>query len=179
MEKKEFQKLFKNYMKGLGFQSRGNNCCKFLTNDYMIFVMLEHCSYRSAYYVKYGAVYEANQMQKPFSGKSDWSSHFYFTSDKADDLTRYPLEDQYTNFEFKLINWFDYTERSADDFVQSMEENVKQRLNMLTDKEFILEQYRQNWVSFRRIPYDTVHKVCRLAGLDATQVIEFRDGRCR
>jgi len=60
-----------------------------------------------------------------------------------------------------------------------VDENIKKRLVKVYDKEFILEEYRNNWILFRRISYDTVKKICRLAGLDYDEVVRIRDSRVR
>lgn len=176
LEKTEFQKLFREYMKKLGFCSKGNICYRYLADDYLIIVHLDHFSYSKAYGVDYGVVYEA-AVEKPVSQKMDWRGSFLFAADPNDDLSRYPLEDMRIRYGRELTRWFDYFERTEEDFLRSMDENVQKCLVKVYDKGFVLDQYRKNWVTFRRIPYDTVRKICRLAGLDAEQVIRFRDSR--
>ena len=176
LEKTEFPKLFRAYMKKLDFRAKGNICYRYLADDYLIIVALEHSSYSKAYGIDYGVVYEA-AVEKPVSQKADWRGSFLFAADPDDDLTRYPLEDIRIRYGRELTRWFDYSERTEEGFLRSMDENVQKRLVKVYDKGFVLDQYRKNWVSFRRIPYETVRKICRLAGLDAEQVIRFRDGR--
>lgn len=179
MEKKLLKKIFKEYMKEIGFRSKGNICYKPVTDDYLIVVFLEHCSYKNAYRVVYGVIYEPDTVQFPAVPKTDWSRKFLFTMDSLDDLSQYHLEDLQSNYDLKLVNWFDYSERSPDEFIRAMDENVEKRLHKLYDREFVLNQYRNDWVSFRRIPYDTVKKICRLAGLDYDEVVNIRDSRVR
>ena len=179
MEKKEFQKIFKDYMKGLGFQSKGNISWKYLSEDYMIAVMLDHSSYTTAYYITYGVVYEADKMEKPFRGKRDWSESFYFTKDPADDLSAYPIENLCGSFYRSLIGEFDYQNRSVEDFMKSFAINIEKRLQKLHDREYVLNLYREDWILFRMIPYDTVGKIARLAGLDYEEVVRVRDSRLR
>lgn len=179
MEKKEFQKLFKTYMKGLGYRSRGNICFRYQEPDYLIFVMLEHSSWQQGYSLEYGVVYEADQLTAPFSGKSDWSLNFLFTKEPSDDLACYPLEDIEHNFGRKLGICFDYSERTAEEFLRELELNVEKRLSPISNREYALEHYRNDWVQFRKIPSDTVHKICRLAGLDEALVLKFRNGHYR
>lgn len=99
--------------------------------------------------------------------KSDWSDKFLFPAQ--------PQSNSYSG----AVDWFDYTQRSAEDFSQVMDDNVAARLNRLYDKEYILDQYRNNWILFRRIPLDTVMKICRLAGLDYDEAVRVRDSRLR
>lgn len=177
MEKKDAQKAWKDHMKKIGFRCRGNICYRYLDDDYLIFLRLEHSSYYSAYRVDYGAVYEANAMEGTFKGKGDWSSHFLFTKDASDDLTQYPLEDLCSHFNMELDQDFDYSNRTVEDLICSLDINIEKRLSKLYDRTFVLTQYRQNWISFRKIPYDTCRKIARLAGLDAEAVIRIRDSK--
>ena len=56
-----------------------------------------------------------------------------------------------------------------------MDINMEKRFQLLYNKEYILDEYRRNWVYFRMIPYDTVHKIVKLAELNIDEVIRFRD----
>ena len=60
-----------------------------------------------------------------------------------------------------------------------MDLNFEKCVRPVFDKERVLDHYRNNWIRFRRIPYDTVRKISRLAGLDAEKVIEIRDSNVR
>lgn len=179
MEKKEFLKLFKNYMKGLGYRSRGNICFRYPEPDYLVYVMLEHSSWEKAYHLEYGVVYEADRLTGPFSGKSDWSLNFLFTVEPGDDLERYPLEEIDLRYGRELSICFNYEERTEAEFLRELELNIEKRLGRVFDREYALDHYRRDWVQFRKIPYDTVHKICRLVGLDEALVLKFRDGRYR
>lgn len=177
MEKKDAQKAWKDHMKKIGFQCRGNICYRYLDDDYLIFLRLEHSSYYSAYRVDYGAVYEANAMEDTFKGKGDWSDHFLFTKVASDDLAQYSLEDLHAHFDMKLDQDFDYSQRSMEDFIRSLDINIEKRMKKVYDREHVLDQYRKNWILFRKIPYVTCRKIARLAGLDADEVIRIRDSR--
>ena len=177
MEKQEVQKAFKEHMKKLDFCSRGNISYRYLTDDYLVFVRIEHSSYYSAYRVGYGAVYEADRIQGPFKGKGDWSFHFEFTPDESDDLDRYPLEDLNSHFDGKLTPDFAYKQRSPEEFIRLLDINVEKRLKKLYNQDYVLDQYRKSWILFRKIPYDTCRKIAGLAGLDAEEVIRIRDSK--
>ena len=179
MEKKQFQNLFRRYMKDLDFHSKGNVCYKYISDDYLIVAFLEHCSYRSAYRVVYGVIYEPNSIVSSSLTKTDWRGEFLFTLETSDDLSKYPIDELQSSFYLKLVDWFDYVERSEDEFMREMDVNVQKRLLKLYDKEFVLEQYTKNWIKFRRIPYDTVKKICRIAGLNYDEVVRIRDSRVR
>ncbi len=178
MDKKEFQNMFKIYMRSKGFRVRGNCAYQFIDDQYVIGVYLDHHPFVKAYFVEYGAIYEpdSTQRKKILSGKSDFRMCFQFTVDPSDDLDHYQIEDLSRYFDRSVvIDWFDYTIGTKEYFEKSMEVNFKKRLNALYDKEYVLELYRKDWIQFRKIPYDTVYKIARLAGLDANEVIRFRD----
>ena len=175
MEKKVLQQLFKEHMKKLGYKAKGNACYQYIEADYLVVVFLEHSSYQNAYRVRYGAVYEAVAALPSPLTKLDWSREFLFTLDSADDLSQYPIDDLKLSFYGKLIDLFDYSSRSEADFLRELDQNIEKRLYQVYNKNFILDQYRNNWISFRRIPYATVNKICRIAGLDYNEVVNIRD----
>ncbi|MBR2315084.1 MAG: hypothetical protein IKA56_00430 [Clostridia bacterium] len=177
MEKKEFQKLFKDYMKSKGFKIKGNCGFKYIDGDYAIGVWLDHHPFTKGYFVEYGAVYYPNNKEHPLCTTGDWSSRFYFTSNSGDDLEQYGIG--YLNKHFdraKVVDWFEYDELTEEDFLKQMDINMEKRFASVYDKEFVLNIYRSDWVKFRMIPYDTVRKICSMIGLDAEEVILFRDG---
>lgn len=177
MEKKRIQQLFRNHMKGLGFNCRGNYSHKFLDDDYLIGVFLDHHSYAKAYYVEFGVIYEPDEKRLPFSGWCDWDARFLFTANQEEDLEQYPIEILKLKAKGKLIDWFEYDVRSENEFITQLQINIEKRLSLLYDKEYVLNLYRENWVLFRMIPYETVYKIARLAGIDADEAIAFRDSR--
>ena len=162
MEKKELQKLFRDYMKARGFKTKGNLCTKYLSEDYLVFAALEHSSYGPEYGVDYGVVYEADKLEKPFNGMgADWSEYF-----------DWPLPEG-----GKAPYRFDYENRTAEDFLRCMELNMAQRFLLLEDREYVLNQYREDVSAYRRIPYVTVKKICSLVGTTPADIAA-RDSRC-
>ena len=178
MDKKEFQNLFKSYMKAKGFRIKGQGAYQFVDDQYIIGVSLDHHPFTKGYFVEYGAIYEpdAIQRQKGLLGKCDFRSFFLFTTDSNDDLNKYPIENLKCRVDYNVLtDYFEYDFRTEEDFKHSMDINIEKRLQLLYNKEYILDQYRTDWVYFRMIPYDTVHKIVKLAGLNIDEVIRFRD----
>lgn len=164
MEKKELQKLFRNYMKAKGFKVKGNLATKYLNDDYLVFTDLDHGSYGPEYGVEYGVVYEADKLEKPFNGMgADWRSLFDWPTPGSGEM---PYR-------------FDYVKRTTEDFLACMDRNMAERLSCLNDREYVLDQYRKNWFLYRAIPYVTVHKICRLAGISPEVAIAVRDSNCK
>ena len=178
MEKKEFQQIFKSYMKGLGFKTKRNRCYKYLDDDYLIAVWLDHYPFDKAYYVCYGAVYMPDEYMLPHTDLGDWESRFEFTTDPNDDLNSYDIvysKDRYSRKE--LVEYFEYDIRTEDDFIRSMDINMREKFSFLYDKEYVINLYRENWILFRMIPYEIVRKIATLCGYDPEEVIKIRDSR--
>lgn len=176
MEKKEFQQLFRTQMKELGFKVKGNYSYKIIDDDYLIGVFLDHYSYANAYHIYYGVIYCFDENKLPFKGVCDWDDCFWFTVDPEDDLKNYPIEKYFTRFDRKkVVEYFEYDTRTKEDFLKCFHINVEKRLKHVFCKEYVLDIYRKDWVEFRQIPYDTVRKISKLAGLDVDKVISFRD----
>ena len=111
MEKKEFQSLFKAYMKERGFKVKGNCVYQFVDDQYIIVVHLDHHPYTKGYFIEYGAIYEpdAEQRQKKSLQKTDFGSFFLFTTDSNDDLNQYPIENLNCRVDSKILtNYFEY-----------------------------------------------------------------------
>ena len=177
MDKKEFQDIFKTYMRSQGFRVKGNCAYQFLDDQYVIGIYLDHHPYAEAYFIEYGAIYEPDsiQRQKTLSGKADYRMRFRFTANPNDDLFQYLLEDNCCFDRRVLIDYFEYSVRTENDFKYSMNINMEKRFKLLYNKDYVLEQYRNDSVLFRMIPYDTVYKIARLAGLDIAEVLRLRD----
>ena len=177
MEKSEFQKLFREKARELGFQVTGNRASKALDDEYLVGLWLEHNSYTKAYCIGYGAIYLPDDKKMPFRGCCDWSNHFLFTTSISDDLDNYPIEDLHQRYGRVITTFFDYSTRTAQDFERCWEINIKRRLFAVYDKSRVLDYYRNNWALFRGVPLDTVKKISKLAELDYKEVIEFRNKR--
>lgn len=175
MEKKEIKKLFKTYMKAIGFTCKGNYSYKMIDDDYLVGVWLEHSSYKKTYRVLYGVNYLPDERGLPFNRWCDWHANFYFTTDISDDLRKYPIEDIHGRFGKALTQDFEYECRTAEDFDFAMNINVEKRLTPVFDKSYVLDIYRNDWIYFRGVPHVTVRKLCGLLGIDAEKAIEVRD----
>ena len=175
MEKKEFQKLFKEYVKKMGFSVQGNCFYKIIDTDYAITLYLDHHPYDESYFIEYGAIYEFDSTIK-VSYQICWDYRFCFTTDFNDDLNHYNIEDIDKNFtRDKIVDWFDYVNRSKENFEEQMSINVQKRLSSLYDKQYVLDLYKNNWILFRGISYEKIRKICSIAGLDYEKVIEIRN----
>ena len=174
MDKKEFRNLFKAYMKEKGFKVRGRYAYQFVDDQYIIGVSLDHHPFTKGYILEYGAIYEPVDVQHSIA--FDFRSFFLFTTDPNEDLNKYPIENLKCRVDYNVLtDYFEYDFRTDEDFKHSMDINIEKRLHLLYNKEYILDLYRKDWIYFRMIPYDTVHKIVKLAGLNIDEVIRFRD----
>ena len=170
MEKKDFQKVFKNHMKLLGFNFKGLCGTKVISDDYEIYVNLEHSSYDTEYRVKYGVSYAPNDdTRKGFLW--DYSFKLTFTRSPDDDISlvkHLGSDEQYAS---ELVtDLFNYKERTLEEFFKLLELNIKKYLIPMYDKEYILNKYRRRPSLLCRYPKQTVVRLVELAGLDVNEV---------
>lgn len=175
MEKKEFKKMFKEYVKKMGFLAQGNCFYKILNNDYAITLYLDHHPYTAAYYIEYGVIYEFDSTLK-VSHQICWDSRFLFTKIPTDDLNLYNIGIECTYNTNQLIDWFDYVNRSKENFEEQFSLNLHQCLSVLCDESYVLDLYRRNGYLFRGLPYKIQDKIVRLGNLDLKKITDIRNG---
>lgn len=172
MTKDDVKQLLRRKMKRENFHARNGRYFKKLDDTYLIGVWLDHHPFCEAYYIEYGAVYLPDSIKMPFKGWCDWDFRFVFPNESDDHLHSYPIEDLNVD---GLIDYFDYSIGTPEMLSESLDQNIARRLSLLYNKEYVLNLYRNNWILFRMVSYDTVDKICRLAGLDRNKVYEIRD----
>jgi len=175
MEKKEVQRLFKEYMKEQGFSVKGNRCFKHVDDQYIIGIWLDHSSFGKVYRIVYGVIYLPTEEDKqfPFANSCDWSSRFYFTKDPSDDLAKYPVELLDTARISDVTFQCSYENRTKEEFLASFTLNMERRFSHIYNKEYVLNQYRTDWHLFRKLRAETIPKICTLANIDHDAVIAF------
>lgn len=177
MEKKEAQQIFKKYMKSQGFKIKGNCAYKYVDDNYLVCAALDHRPFGNEYGIDFGAIYNPTEEDWPFHNFMDWRSCFMFTTEPEDDLNKY-LDDMDNGWGYGPTTvWFNYEARTKEEFEKSIALNMEKNFSDLYDKEFVLNQYRKDWILFRLISYKTVRKICALAGIDAEEAIRVRDSR--
>lgn len=167
MDKKELQKVFKSTMKDLGYTVRGTKSYRYITDDYIVVVMLDHNPYSKSYFVEYGVIFEPDERYFPIGRWLDWDSRFKFSSDHDIANT--------TNY----VDYYEYESGTIENFEQELIHNFNDRVTPVCNKEYVLDFYRKDWILFRMIPYETVHKIARLAGLNGDEVIQIRDSNVK
>lgn len=169
MEKKDFQKVFKNHMKLLGFNFKGLCGTKVISDDYEIYVRLDHNPYDTEYLVEYGVSYApTDRTRKGFLW--DYSYYFKFTRYPCEDISfleESGCEDKYRTL---VTDWFNYKERTQEEFLKLLELNIKKCLIPMYDREYILNLYRKKPSLLCIYPKQTVVRLIELAGLDIYEV---------
>lgn len=175
MTKEDFQRVVKEKMKELGFSSRRGKYYMKVDADYVIGVSLDHSPYTHGYYVEYGALFLPDEKRWPFKGWYDWDSRFKFTGSG-----RIELSDLhpgiYGDYDDQLVReCAEYEGRSEKNLAHELEVNYEKCIIPLLNKEFVLNDYRNNWIKFRGMPCDKIEKICRLADLNYDEVMRIRD----
>lgn len=171
MEKKEFQKIARDKLKSEGFRVRGNYCYKRIDEDYLVFITLDHSPYHRGYYIEYGGLYSREEI--PPWWDSDWNERFLFTENPDDDLEKYNIE----NLRYMtdgLVECFEYENREPEDFLRQLDINLKKKLVLIEDKEFILSYYRENINELARFPDDDILKLLRYCDFDRDEINAYR-----
>ena len=150
-------------------------------HDYRISLWLDHHPFVRAYFIGYSVRYEPRADEKPSQlCVGDWDGYCAFCVDHNDDLAQYPIDHLDRPIDrTKLLDYYRYEECTEEEFWHAMDLNYERCIRQLFDKRLVLDFYRNDWILFRTIPYDTVRKIARLAGLDAEKVIEIRDSNVR
>lgn len=174
VEKKEFIDLFKELMKSRGFKIRGKCGYKFIDEEYLVGVWLDYNTYADAYYIEYGVIYEPEEedLKKPFSSYPDFSMRFQFTTNPEDSLLNYDIGniDLFFN-RTQVIDWFEYSCRTKEDFEKQLEINIEKRFNLLYDKDYVKNIFRNNWLVFRALPKERVIKLSKIFDLNPEEVL--------
>lgn len=174
MEKKEFQKIVKDKMKKLGFQSRRNNYYKIVDDDYLIGVSLDHHPFCKGYFVEFGVIYLPDEEKLPFDGWYDWNAWFVFTKVPEDDLRKYHIENLDVDDD-DLVDYFEYDIRSMEELNRELDANIEKRLSLIYDKQYVLKYYREHMRgSFMCLPLATINKLSSLGDYDRKEVYRIR-----
>lgn len=174
MEKKEFLNLFKETMKNRGFKTRGKYCYKLIDDDYLIGIWPDYNTYADAYYIEYGVIYEPdeNDLKKPFSSYADFSMRFQFTANPDDSLSNYDIGNINLFFDkTQIIDWFEYLYRPKENFEKQLSINIEKRFNLLYDKNYVKNIFRNNWLIFRALPKERVIKLSKIFDLNPEEVL--------
>lgn len=161
MDKKEFQKIFKEKFKLMGFTIKGNVGYKLLEDDYLIGVSLDHNPYSQGYFIEYGVVYLPDKDKIPFRGLYDWEDRFLFTQEANADLAKYQIQEMEYDEE-KLTECFEYGARTSEDFISELEINIQKKLMLLDDREYVLKYYMDNFDMLAVLPQNTLKKLLSL-----------------
>lgn len=175
MTKEDVKKILKQKMQALGFVTRQNKHYKILNEDYLIGVWLDHHPFCKAYYFEYGAIYLPDEEKMPFKGYCDWDKRFIFTKNPSDDLKNYDITETYI-YGQELIDYFEYDIRSSEELNYILDINIRKRLSLLYDKEYVLNWYKIHLTALRIYPRTTVDKIIRLAHLNKEEIYRIIDG---
>ena len=172
MEKKEVQVIVKEKLKSYGFKSRGNNHYKMIEDDYMVGVSLDHHPFRKAYFIEYGGVFLPDEKKVPFCGFYDWMGWFLFTQNAEDNLEQLEqcLEKDIWGNGTELLDYFEYDKKDKDSLIEALNINVEKKLLPIFDKEYILNDYRNDIDSLVTLPPDTVKKILKYGDFDMEEV---------
>lgn len=171
MQAGEAKRILKEVLAEYGFVPMGKEYCKRISEGYSLKVLLDKKPSSKEYAVDLGAVFE------PETAVYDISEWFLFTIDPEDPLEKYDLTVRNLPRQSPLTEWFDYENRSEEEFRKSLQLNLQVKLSNWQNPEYALDHFRNNWILFRGVSDETLEKIARLAGLDANEVREVRNSK--
>lgn len=174
MEKKEIQMIIKRYFKEIGFRFKGTNGYNILDNDYLIGIWLEHHPYCKAYFINFGVVYLPDEYKMPFKGWCDWDNSFLFTKSRNKKLKDYNINNLDCYDEKALVNYIEYEQYDEIEVLEQINLNIKNRMKVLYEKEFVLKYYSDNLETFASLPDYTIEKLIKLYDYDKKKINDFR-----
>jgi len=161
MNKKEFLLNIKYILKSKGFKNKGNFFYVIIDIDYLIGIYLDHHPFCDAYYIEYGVVFLPDGKNSPLSGEFDWSDRFLFKKNDSNNNVKIDYL-EYDNITFEQLN--DY-----------LNINFNDKFNYIYNKNYIIDQFKNDWILFRYISYDKVKKISKLVNLNYEDIVKFRD----
>lgn len=171
MDAREAKHILRETLMEHGFVRQGKQYCKRISEGYSLRVLLDKPPSSKAYSIELGAVYE------PETSGCDISEWLLFTAMPGDSLEKYDLTVRSLPRQSPLTDCFDYENRSAEEFRESLRLNLERKLPLWQNPEYGLELFRKDWMLFRAVSDETLEKVARLAGLDADEVRMVCDSR--
>lgn len=173
MEKKDFKRIVKEFFKAKGFQFKGNNGYKLISDDYLIGLSLDHSPYCKGYFVEYGVVFLPDENKFPFKGFYDWNDRFLFAKDLNEKLENFQMNEKQYDEEI-LAECYEYYDRTAENLLKQLNINYELKVNALLDKEFVLKDYDKHLEVLARLPDYTIQKLLNLYGYDRREINRLR-----
>lgn len=167
MTKAELNEFIKNKMKSLGYQTRKSYFYKIIDNDYLIGFFLDSTGRSRGYYFICGIIYLPDDIKMPINGIFDLEWKFIFPWEATDE---FDIQKCLDNKLYKKV--FEYEAYSLAQLEVIFAKNYAYFMNRLSDKEYGLNLFRNNWNRMNRFSVQSINKICERAGLDTQSVLE-------
>lgn len=166
MNKKEAREVFRACMEEYGFNTRRMTAYRFLADDYLVGVSMEH-RHMNIYEVYAYACYEAGYEESVKNEDRWYQTGFCFLADPADDFSKYDLE----KFNPEIIGHFDCDTGTAESFRRQLQFNFERCVEPLFDRAYPLERYRENWWLLKMLMPTKRLKLIQMCGLNKDEVL--------
>lgn len=152
MTSKEAKNIIKSQFEQLGFQTKGNVCYKFVDEEYLVGVHLDHHPFRKAYFLECGGVYLPDERKTPFNGWFDYSTSFQFRVESGEQI--------------KSCDFLEYEFKTENDVITEIQVNIEHLLRLYYDKSYISNQLKEDLNRIRKCAYQDLDKLISRAGLN-------------
>lgn len=175
ISRKKAKKVLKAKMISQGFETnRRNQYYKIVEEGYTVFVWMEEHPMEKGICFKYGVFYSNAETEAALPEWCDWKQDFVFSKNPKHNLKEYSI-DILNADDDRLMKYFDNDTRGLEALKNDLDVNIEKRLAAVFDREYVLDQYRNNPELFRRCRADHVKKMAGLAGVDLETVYCIRN----
>lgn len=168
MTKEELKKYISRKMKLLGYQTRKSYYYRIIDEDYLIGFCLEPTGRSKGYYFICGIIYLPDSIKMPINGIFDLEWKFVFPWEP---IGEFDIEKCIDNKLYKKV--FEYEAYSLEQLEELFSVNYAYFIERLSDKEYGLDLFRNNWKRMNRFSVQSIDKICKRAGLDTAAVLKY------
>lgn len=168
MTKADLKTFIKSKLKSLGYQQRKAYFYKMIDDDYLISFYLDPTGRSKGYYFICGIIYLPDDIKMPVNGIFDLEWKFIFPWEPTSEFdVAKCLDDKL----YKKV--FEYEAYSLEQLDVIFSQNYMYFIDRLSDKEYGLELFRNNWTLMNRFSVKSISKICKRAGLDVLSVLKY------
>ena len=167
MTREELNKFIKGKLTSLGYKTKKSYFYKIIDEDYLIGFCLDSTGRTKGYYFICGIIYLPDEIKMPFRGIFDLEWKFIFPWEASGEFDiKKCLDDKL----YKIV--FEYEAYSLEQLEVFFSKNYAYFIDRLSDKEYGLDLFRNNWNRMNRFSVQSIDKICKRAGLDTDSVLK-------
>lgn len=169
MDRKELRTVVKAFYKSKGFQSQKKYMYKLIDDDYLVCAWLEPVGFMKADSLRCGGIYLPDENKWPLTGCCDVYRDFCFPKVPSEKLDF----GNYNDYDFPkqgVTFYFEYEKYTTEQLCDFLNVNYDHFMVPMFDRNFRLDELRQDWRPLGSLGENSFMKMCLKAGLDPQEV---------